>query len=217
VALSHSPSIITNGLVLCLDAGNTKSYPGSGTTWTDLSGRGNNGTMSNITFNSLNGGSMVFNGTSSSVSNTLANPGSTPILFDFWINSDSSSPVGIFDTASNQSNVLRNYSAGNVEWWLSDPSVSLGITSGVWTNITVQYSFSTNRTITYYRNGSLISTTTGSTTSTYAWSSLVFGNINGGTAGWYSGKIAKIKIYNRALTAAEVSQNFNALRGRFGI
>jgi hypothetical protein len=47
MALSHSPSIVTDGLVLCLDAGNPKSYPGSGTTWTDLSGNGNNGTLVN--------------------------------------------------------------------------------------------------------------------------------------------------------------------------
>ena len=47
MALAHSPRIITDGLVLCLDAGNTKSYPGSGTAWSDLSGQGNNGTLTN--------------------------------------------------------------------------------------------------------------------------------------------------------------------------
>ena len=47
MALAHSPKIVTDGLVLCLDAGNPKSYPGSGTTWYDLSGNGNNGTNSN--------------------------------------------------------------------------------------------------------------------------------------------------------------------------
>jgi hypothetical protein len=49
VMLAHSPSIVMNGLVLCLDAGNSKSYPGSGTTWTDLSGNGNTGTLRNPT------------------------------------------------------------------------------------------------------------------------------------------------------------------------
>ena len=61
MGLAHSPKIVTNGLVLCLDAGNTKSYPGSGTAWTDLSGRGNNGTLTNgPTYSSTNGGSVVF-------------------------------------------------------------------------------------------------------------------------------------------------------------
>jgi hypothetical protein len=57
------PEINESGLVLCLDAGNTKSYPGSGTTWTDLSGNGNTGTLVNgPTYSSANGGSIVFDG-----------------------------------------------------------------------------------------------------------------------------------------------------------
>jgi len=63
MGLAHSPNTVTNGLVLCLDAANKRSYPGTGTVWTDLSGRGNNGTLTNgPTFNSGNGGSIVFDG-----------------------------------------------------------------------------------------------------------------------------------------------------------
>ena len=63
MALNHSPSIVTNGLVLCLDAANTKSYPGSGTTWTDISGNGTSGTLTNgPVFNSANLGYFVFDG-----------------------------------------------------------------------------------------------------------------------------------------------------------
>jgi hypothetical protein len=63
MALSHSPSIVTDGLVLCLDAGNPKSYPGSGTTWTDLSGNGNNGTLVNgVGYSGDNLGSLSFDG-----------------------------------------------------------------------------------------------------------------------------------------------------------
>lgn len=210
--------IVQSGLVLNLDAGVSSSYPGSGTTWTDLSGNGNNGTLVNgVGYDSGNGGSLVFDGVNDYVSNTMSNPGSVPIVFDFWINSNTSTPVGIFDTAPAQENVLRNFGGGEVEWWPDSPQVNLNITASTWTNITIQYSFSTNRTITYYRNGNLMSTATGSNTNAFTWTSLVFGNINGGSAGWYSGKISTIRIYNRALTAAEISQNFNALRGRFGI
>ena len=60
MALAHSPKIVTDGLVLCLDAANPKSYPGSGTTWTDLSGNGNNGTLVNgASYNSVNNGVFV--------------------------------------------------------------------------------------------------------------------------------------------------------------
>jgi hypothetical protein len=212
---------VVGGSILYLDAGNTASYPGSGTTWYDLSGNGNNATLVNgVSFDGGNGGSLSFDGSNDYVSNTLSNPGSLPILFDFWINSNTSTPVGIFDSAPNQQYVLRNYDPGQVEWWSDNPQVDLNITASTWTNITIQYSFSVstlNRIITYYKNGTLISTTTGTTPSNYGWSSLVFGNINGGSGGSYSGKISIIKIYNRALSASEVLQNFNADRGRFGI
>ncbi len=63
MGLIHSPSIVTDGLVLCLDAANSRSYPGTGATWTDLKG-GNNGTLENgPTFDAANGGSIVFDGT----------------------------------------------------------------------------------------------------------------------------------------------------------
>jgi hypothetical protein len=216
----YGRGIVRDGLVLDLDAGISASYSGSGTTWTDLGSRGNNGTMSNVTYSSADGGSMVFNGTSSSVSNPMPSPGSVPITFDFWINSNTSTPAGIFDTAPGQANVLRQFSdagAGRVEWWNNSPSVLLGVSALTWTNITIEYSFTTNRTIKYYRNGNLITTATGSTSPTFSWTSLIFGNINGGGSGWYSGKISTIKIYNRVLSAAEVLQNYNALRGRYGL
>ena len=63
MALAHSPSTVMNGLVLCLDAANSKSYPGSGDTWFDLSGRGNNGTLVNgVGYDSGNGGSFSLDG-----------------------------------------------------------------------------------------------------------------------------------------------------------
>ena len=70
----QSGHIITDGLVIALDAANTKSYPGSGTTWSDLSGNSNNGTLTNgPTFNSGNGGSIVFDGTNDYINTTIIN------------------------------------------------------------------------------------------------------------------------------------------------
>ena len=71
MAIKHSPRIVTDGLVLYLDAANTKSYPGSGTTWTDISGKSNNGTLTNgPTFDSGNKGTIVFDGSNDYVSET---------------------------------------------------------------------------------------------------------------------------------------------------
>lgn len=64
MAFSFSPRAVTNGLILSLDAANTRSYPGSGTVWTDLSRSGINGTLTNgPTFNTANGGNIVLDGT----------------------------------------------------------------------------------------------------------------------------------------------------------
>ena len=69
MAYRNGPKIVTDGLVLCLDAAIGKSYPGSGTSWTDLSGNGNNGTLQNTpTFNSANGGSLIFDAANDVVS-----------------------------------------------------------------------------------------------------------------------------------------------------
>src|SRR6056300_758964 len=69
MAFAHSPKIVTDGLVLALDAGNPKSYPGSGTVWRGKSGNGNNGTLTNgPTFSSDNGGAIVFDGADDTVS-----------------------------------------------------------------------------------------------------------------------------------------------------
>lgn len=68
MSIYGGPDIITDGLVFCLDAANSKSYPGTGTAWTDLSGNDNNGTLTNgPTFDSSNGGSIVFDGVNDQV------------------------------------------------------------------------------------------------------------------------------------------------------
>ena len=86
MATDYNPSIVTDGLVLCVDAANTKSYPGSGTTWTDISSKGNNGTLTNgPTFSSGNGGAIVFDGTNDYVDfgSQVANLSTSTI--SFWI------------------------------------------------------------------------------------------------------------------------------------
>ena len=87
--LAHGPSIITQGLVLALDAADRNSYPGSGTTWTDLSGNGNTGTLTNgPTYNSANGGSIVFDGSNDYVNfsyNSSLNIGGLNITLSSWV------------------------------------------------------------------------------------------------------------------------------------
>ena len=87
MGLSHSPRIVTDGLVFCVDAGDKMSYPGAGTTWTDLSKNRNNGTLTNgPTFDSANGGSIVFDGTDDYVNfGSQTWDISTNLTIDFFI------------------------------------------------------------------------------------------------------------------------------------
>ena len=81
MAFNYSPKIVTNGLVLCLDAGNVKSYVSGSTTWTDLSPTQKNGILTNgPTFNSSNGGSIVFDGVDDYINSSFAAPASETII-----------------------------------------------------------------------------------------------------------------------------------------
>jgi hypothetical protein len=224
---SHGPKVVTDGLVLCLDAGNSKSYPGSGTTWTDLSGNGNNGTLTNgPTYSSSNGGSLVFDGTDdfidfTSDSNLFPTSGLTisswfkTTVADRWVVNRTSSPSGIYPS---DGYYLIGEIAGTMLFGVnaigvSTPSV---ITTGTWINMVGTWTPSTS--ILLYQNGIQVASNTTSIPASIINPSVVIeiGRRPGGPDYW-DGNLAQVSIYNRALTASEVSQNYNALRGRFGV
>ena len=229
MGLSHSPSIITQNLVLCLDAANTKSYPGSGTTWTDLSGNGNNGTLVNgPTFNSGNGGSLVFDGVDDYVSGTI-----TPLTGNYTIEL-----IFKLITSNASNNSLIALTGSNVHGFLGEVSHSdkkirflhrfpYGISGGDSfvssgsINLNQIYSISwvrdSNQKI--YINGGFDSQIT-STTSGFDsnLTQLTIGQLlQNNSARIINGNVYSTKIYNRALTPQEIRQNFNATRGRYGI
>jgi hypothetical protein len=253
VALSHSPSIVTNGLILCLDAANPKSYPGSGTTWTDLSGNGNTGTLTNgPTYSSANLGSIKFDATDDYVvindSNTLDL--TTALTLSIWFNRGDILTL----SAGDQHNYIVkgntqapggdqiNYSVGIATtggrdgryFWRHDlvsatntfaPPSSL-FSANQWYNLVITHV--SGSTPIPYLNG--VVQTNWTMTSGSASNPLVANTykttISGDAerpapesnrAATFNGRMSNVSIYNRALTAAEVRQNFNALRGRFGI
>ncbi len=224
MALAHSPSIITNGLVLCLDAANRKSYPGSGTTWTDLSGRGNNGTLVNgSTYNSGNNGSIVFDGVDDAV--RVSNPSiskSCSICFWFKHNSPGTwKDIFTFQTSADltasrvehDGNILNS----NQYNWYGEGFVA-GTVLFTHTGANFDYIsliFDANNA-TCYKNGVQTAQTVSSNFASASFIDMGKRLDAGDRAPW-KGNIACFSIYNRALTAAEIQQNFNALRGRFGI
>ena len=87
MSVNYNPTIVTDNLIFCLDAGNVKSYPGSGITWTDLSGRGKNGTLVNMEIEDYinsNGGYLNFDGSNEYVNTTLSDDISSGFTFTFW-------------------------------------------------------------------------------------------------------------------------------------
>ena len=218
MALAHSPRIVTDGLVLCLDAGNPKSYPGSGTTWTDLSGNGNNATLSSFTYDSVEG-FLKFSGSGVATVSSLT---LSSVTWEIFYRSNST------DTFSTYGRILD----------YGDTTISIGTAHSyrlrLWTN--AGGSRSTESTLNGVGQDNkwhhLIYSYNGSTTAFY-FDSLYqngyakTGALNGGSSAnltigngdgyLFNGDIAVVKLYNRALTASEIQQNFNALRGRFSI
>jgi len=221
------PDIINNGLLFYLDAANSRSYPGSGTAWNDLSRRRNNGTLVNgPTFNSANGGSVVFDGINDHVS-FASNPSLTnQITVEVWVKLTSTSPNQFASILGREFGYRLIYSQFGFQWvcstvnngWYSNgTSIDAGSVSP-WVqtyHVVGTYNGSNNR---IYVNGTL--RTTGSAISgnianpgnDYFLMRSAAGNIN-----WGKGILYSHRCYNRALSATEVLQNFNATRARFGI
>jgi hypothetical protein len=218
--------ISNSGLVLHLDAGNTASYSGSGTTWNDLSGNGSNVTLSNTTFNTANGGSIVFNGTTSYADFT-ANIGSTnAVTVEMWVKTNSlTSPVGmyfgfgLYDAWTSGGNIGYNTSAGDQYGIPSTQADYLGIVGGWRHLVFVMYSSSkTNNKI--YVNGESQSMSYSAGTFTAA--NAVFNSGVGRISSWKNDlnwrmnmNVANFKVYNRELTQQEITNNFNANKSRF--
>lgn len=226
------PEIVNDGLVLALDAGNSRSYPGSGTAWTDISGFGRNGTLTNgPTYSSANGGSIVFDGTNDYVNIGIGkgvNQFSADFAVSAWVMRLSGGPT--------YGNVIGDYYTGSVattnEWQIMMsstaefnlyrvgsnyviPNTASGYSTSQWINVVVSRIGST---ISMYANNNLIATATNSTVFGTATGNLNIGIDGNNSSEPLSGRISNIMIYkNKGLTAAEIQQNFNATRARFNI
>ena len=210
----RGPSIVKDGLVLYLDAATANSYNRyiSPATLKDISVSGYNGTLNGgAGFNSANGGSITFDGTDDYVSISNINFGKVYSI-NIWINvSDLNSRVWIggIDTTEYHMNFLNGdmYNRINNNLFIFGTSVS----TNVWYNIVL---IRNNTTISCYKNGSFIS----STTVVDATTNFILYRIGSSPTGFYGiGKISNTQIYNRVLSAAEVLQNYNATRARFGL
>jgi len=227
VGLAHSPRIVTDGLVLLLDAGNTKSYPGSGTTWSDLSGNGNNGTLTNGP--TYSNGSIAFDGTDDRGTFTTPITSTSNQTYEIWTNAIASANAAdgyayiLHNNSVNSSTgnsyltigikpTQQYYAAFNGRYTVIDSGVTASNSNIV--QIVLTWDGTTQK---MYVNGVLKDSEALSTTPQNFSTTTSFGDWRNTTYRMIQGNIYAIKIYNKALTASEIQQNFNALRGRFGI
>jgi hypothetical protein len=230
MGLNHSPRIVTNGLTLYLDAANPKSYPGSGTTWSDLSGNGNNGTLTNgPTFDSGNGGSIAFDGSNDYVSETT---GLSDSFWQgnwtacFWVNFDTlNTTTGSSDktllqhgTSTTRSGLHLTQRNSRIHFGLyaDDLQATTVLSTGNWYNVVFTLNNSTFVKQNYL-NGTLDNSHTGG-------GAYIGSGNNSRIAGvvlsfglHFDGYMSNCSFYNRVLTASEIQQNYNATKGRFGL
>jgi hypothetical protein len=233
------PNTITNGLVLSLDAANAKSYVSGSTTWRDLSGNNNSGSLVNgPTFSSANGGSIVFDGVDDFVNiGNQSSLGFTNGIFtvDTWIYIPSSWTAGSqypnliskgatagWDTDGWSLFVFRDYPNPSIYSW------GCGMRNGGSNNVFARNGCSTNTylnivmvlngsgtTIRLYENGSQIATGTQTINPASNSTNVLIARDNNIQS--FPGRVATIKIYNRALSASEIAQNYDAQKSRFGL
>lgn len=214
------PNITQSGLTLCLDAADINSYPGTGTTWIDVSNSLNNATLINgVVYNSNNQGNFNFNGAShyAQVGNTnvLSSTAYTKVVWfrpetatfnlvsggtdsphAFWMNGTSDT----IRAGHNGNWATVSHTPGNMlnQWWCG--AVTFNTTTG-WI---------------LYLNGNQVAANATSTTTFTGTGVVRIGSYEAG-ANLFDGDIPVVQIYNRVLSNTEIQQNFNALRGRFSI
>tara|TARA_R110000868_G_scaffold275408_3_gene535154 strand:+ start:424 stop:1155 length:732 start_codon:yes stop_codon:yes gene_type:complete len=231
-----TPPIVTRGLVLHLDAGSRQSYVSGSTTWSDLSGNGYNGTLTNNpTASSINQGTIFFNGTNNYITSsatTLNLSTTSNFTYCSWIYPDFSSAgatgKAIIDFTGPSPIFLRSY----LRWegsslgfymdiadntggsaWRTNPVPAFS--ANTWHYICITHA--SDNTAQYYFDGQATPTALlASLARTVTNNSITigYGAVN---SYYWSGGISITKVYNRSLSAAEINQNYNALKNRFGL
>jgi hypothetical protein len=219
-------NIVTNGLVLYLDAANYLSYTSGSTTWNDLSGNNNSGSLVNgPTFSSTNAGSIVFDGTNDTVQANAVNSSyftlSVWVKWTQFVSSDQGYAILSNNTSTNNGYMLYQGTSApynTVKIFVCTPTLAVVtsntlLSTNVWYNLTVTYN---GNLILLYINSIVDNSAPQTGTVTSNPGSLILGK-TGYLNAYFNGNLANVQIYNRALSASEVLQNYNATKARFGL
>ena len=241
MAFHYSPKIVTDDLVFVLDAGNPKSYSGTGTAWNDLSGNSNHMTLTGSpVFNPANNGSITFDGTDDYAAiggnnipstNPLSLYGITNFSIEVLVNGNGTGnanqhilakgdPIGLVGWALTYGDPAT---ADELGFFISETEVVGNATSGTLTGITdfgnwAHYTVTkSGTTFKLYKNGVLFDTTTDSTAVVSTTHDFKVGKPHHSEDHELNGNVAIARVYHKALTQSEIIQNFNATKSRFGL
>ena len=220
----YNPRIVTSGLMMYVDAANSRSYPGTGNTWYNLVTGAIGGTMVGVGYSTFNGGYFNFSGAQFM---TFANTppvgqstlSSTVEIFAYRNN------IGGFEvmfgggnTDTNQAYYFGNRQTGSNfmnAYYNNDLDSSTPTTNVVWNHYVATYDNATGRRATYYNGTLLLQNISGASNTSASVFMIGAFNLLGTPAYNFNGRIAYVKIYNRALTAQEILQNYNATKSRY--
>ena len=226
----NGPKLVTDGLVFCLDAGNSKSYVSGSSTWNDLGSNSNNGTLTNgPAYTSSFGGSIVFDGIDDYVlgASNLSISGDasfTISYFAIWngsvFSTDYPSGVGNNSTGVTNQGLSTTWNSGRIalDFWVNRFRDNTSLSVQTWYNVafTKTPGLIGSTTKLYVNAQERVGTVEGTnTTPNITISPFIIGRLD--ATRWFNGRISNIQIYNRALSASEILQNYNATKGRFGL
>jgi hypothetical protein len=238
MSVKGGPNTVTFGLVLELDAGNIKSYQSGSTTWFDKSGNANNGTLTNgPTFNTGSLGSIVFDGVDDYVNcgnpSTVQFEKTSPFTLGIWFKHTFSASCNILSKQSNTSPNFTGWGLGmngsgtRLQFFTYNNGSGRVVdfpsayNNGTWNYVVVTYDGTdTIPGINFYVNSTNVGLSTiliNSQPSTIVSTASLQISGRAGTNNIWGGTVSLAQIYNRALSADEVLQNYNATKGRFGL
>jgi hypothetical protein len=224
MSFNYSPKIVTDGLVLCLDAANTKSYVSGSTAWNDLSRGGNNGTLINgPTFNTGSLGSIVFDGTDDFID--CGNNNNLDLTNNFslgvWlkrnlVQTSDSAVVGRITNANGYAGYMLWFTGGGISLYIRSGIRASTGTIVADTNCYVVGTYN-GSTASVYVNGILVNSQSTSVEAIPTGVNFQIGKYTFDSPRNFAGNIFNTQVYNRALSAQEVLQNYNATKTRFGL
>jgi len=224
MGIDVGPIEATDGLIVHLDAGNTRSYSGSGNTWYNLITGAIGGTMVGVGYSTINGG--YFNFTGSQYMTFASTPpvgqstlSSTVEILAFRINTGGFEVMfGGGNTAANQAFYFgnrQNSSNFMMAYYANDLDAATPTTNVAWNHYVATYDNTTGRRVTYYNSRLLGQNVSGATNTSASVFMIGAFNLLGTPNYHFNGRIAFVKIYNRALSATEIFQNYHAAKGRY--